>query len=161
MNSKTEPKFLPNGGASKIHSNLSATILLIIQSKPSRVNHMNTSDARGMLEAATAVAISRMARVQNFRFGTVGIRGRDGVMVASYNELAPQPEPRVHAEARLSRKLTPGSVIAVVRLSAMSEWCLSRPCPSCERILRNVGVKRAYYSIGIRDGVRDFGTMDF
>ncbi len=108
-----------------------------------------------LLDLAAGVALSRIERTQNFRLGAVGIRGRDGVLVSGYNELAPEPTWQVHAEARLCMKLTPGSVVAVVRLLANGNWAMAKCCHSCERLLRRKGVKTVHYSIA----PNEFGTL--
>ena len=111
--------------------------------------------AERMLDLAAGVALSRIERTNNFRLGSVGVRGRDGVLVSSYNELALMPCWQVHAEARLANKLTPGSVVAVVRLLANGKWAMAKCCQSCERLLRRKGVKTVYYSIA----ENEFGVL--
>lgn len=78
--------------------------------------------------------------------GCVGIR-KDGIHVKSLNGSADKRTPEIHAECRLARKLTPDSVIYVARINASGEMAMARPCPDCERVLRNKGVRKVYYSI--------------
>ena len=102
-----------------------------------------------LLDVATGAALSRLNQVhkQYFRLGAAGVRGEDGVLVVSYNGSPREPEWAHHAEARLCRKLTPKSVVAVARVLANGSWTMAKPCPSCQRCLRRVGVERVYYTI--------------
>lgn len=84
---------------------------------------------------------------RSFFLGAVGIRGSDQKMVFSYNAKTDIPQPRCHAEARISHKLTPNSIVYVARILKSGEFALARPCPNCARILKNKGVKTVYYSI--------------
>lgn len=113
------------------------------------------SQATRLLDIATGIALARMERTHCFRFGAVGVRGRDQTLVVSYNELAPQPCWQAHAEARLCKKLTPDSVVAVVRVYVDGSWAMARPCESCQRLLKRSGVGVAYYSIAHNE----YGTM--
>lgn len=111
--------------------------------------------AQKLLATATGAALSRLARDQKWKLGAAGLRS-DGVLVVSFNGNPKEPEWTAHAESRLCKKLTPNSVIAVVRVGQQGEWCLSRPCPSCQRCLKRVGVKRVYFSIA----PNVYGVMD-
>lgn len=93
---------------------------------------------------------------KNYRFGGLGLRA-DGAIVRARNGLAPEPAPEHHCEARLARKLTPGSTIFLARVSRAGEWALARPCQNCERLLRNKGVLRCYYTIA----PDEYGVMVF
>lgn len=81
-----------------------------------------------------------------YRFGGIGVRA-DGAVVKSRNGSGLGPVPEHHCEARLCRKLTPGSTVYVARVSRAGDWALARPCANCERLLRNRGVARCYYTI--------------
>lgn len=109
-----------------------------------------------MLDIATGVALSRLYVKQTYRLGAVGIRGLDGVLVTSYNGYPNEPQWDHHAESRLCRKITPDSIIAVVRVLANGAWACARPCPSCQNCMKRVGIKRAYYSIA----PGEFGIMN-
>ena len=73
---------------------------------------------------------------RSYRLGAVGIR-RDGVMVAASNIAVRQPTGEAHAEYRLCRKLTPQSVVFVVRLTK-NGWGMARPCKKCAQALANI-----------------------
>lgn len=108
-------------------------------------------DKKMLIEAA-AVAIrlksnDRKIDLRSFLLGAVGLRA-DGVFVSSRNIAAPDLVPQHHAEARLVRKLTPNSYVWVARVSRKNgDWCLAKPCPGCQRLLRSSGVKRVVYTI--------------
>ena len=104
-----------------------------------------------LLSIATGAALSRVHNrpvhhSQHFRLGAAGKRA-DGALVASFNGAQEQPRWQHHAEARLCRKLTPKSIVAVARVLADGSWAMSRPCKNCETCLRRIGVKRVYYTI--------------
>lgn len=111
-----------------------------------------------LLNIAHGIALARLegGHRQPFKFGAVGIRGSDGAIVASFNGNPKEVEWQHHAESRLCRKLTPGSVVAVVRIHSTGLWTMARPCPSCQRCMKRVGVKKVFYSIG----PDEFGTID-
>lgn len=72
----------------------------------------------------------------------------DGVKVLSVNTTHPNERNwRTHAEARLCRKLTPRSVVYVVRIRKNGDFAASRPCEGCQRLMRRVGVTKVLYSI--------------
>lgn len=102
---------------------------------------------RRLLDIATGVALGRLTRSQQFHLAAVGLR-KDGVVVSAYNDKRERTGWDHHAEARLCRKLTPYSRVAVVRLLADGKWAMARPCASCLRCLQRVGVERVYYSVG-------------
>jgi hypothetical protein len=89
--------------------------------------------------------------------GCLGVRG-DGTLVSSWNGSATDVCPTAHAEARLARKLDAGSVVYVARVRRDNgKLAMSKPCPHCERILRNRGVSRVEYSIN----EHEFGVLEF
>lgn len=102
--------------------------------------------------AAAAAAAKRNDRKgkdpRGFLIGAVGIRS-DGVLVTSKNVAATDLAPNHHAEARLSRKLTPNSTVWVARvLRASTDWAMARPCQGCQNRMKAVGVHRVVYTIG-------------
>ncbi len=107
-----------------------------------------------LLDIATGVTLGRLNHKQNFYLAAAGLR-KDGVIVVSFNGIRQTPMWEHHAEARLCRKLTPHSVVAVVRILTDGTWAMARPCASCQRCMRRVGVKRVYYSIAPNE-VMDF-----
>jgi hypothetical protein len=103
-----------------------------------------------MLAEAAAAAIRSSKDARTFLLGTIGLRA-DGVFVSSRNIPAPNAtlEGRHHAEARLARKLTPGSTVWVARVARKDgSWAMAKPCVGCERKLRIAGVSRIVYTIG-------------
>jgi len=94
---------------------------------------------------AKKVAIKKKDR-RKYKVGAVGIRN-DGTIVKSSNVPCKVPEPTAHAEVRLARKLTKGSIVYIVRVNSAYELCMARPCANCLRVLIQKEVKRIYYSI--------------
>lgn len=83
---------------------------------------------------------------RTFCIGSIGIRS-DKAVVGSYNGNPRFPDRMHHAEYRLSRKLTTGSVVFVARTLVTGDWALAKPCPDCFTRLLNIGTKRIYYTI--------------
>lgn len=106
-------------------------------------------DKKMLFEAAQA-AIERCdlkIDKRKYLLGTVGLRN-DGIFVKSKNIAATNFTPRHHAETRLIKKLTPGSIVWIARVTRENgHWAMSRPCSNCEKRLRSVGVKRIVYTI--------------
>ncbi len=103
-----------------------------------------------MLNAAAMAAIQNSERsidIRTFFLGSVGLRN-DGVIVSSRNVASRDVALTHHAEARLSRKLTPNSEVWVARIRKNGEWAIARPCESCQNKLRMAGVSRVVYTIG-------------
>lgn len=76
----------------------------------------------------------------------------------SWNGCSTDVAPTAHAEARLAKKLDVGSVVYVARVRCDNgKLAMSKPCPHCERILKNRGVKRVTYTIG----ENEFGVLEF
>jgi deoxycytidylate deaminase len=104
-----------------------------------------------------AKAATKKKDTREHLLGAVGIRS-DGALVSACNgsvrgagKFGPS-----HAEVRLSRKLDVGSTVFVCRVAGFGNWLLSKPCPNCERTLRNRGIKRVYYTISNSE----YGVMD-
>jgi cytidine deaminase len=107
-------------------------------------------------EIASRLAIEKEDR-RSFIFGAIGIRN-DGRMVKALNGPTVSPSKQAHAEARLARKLDVGSEVYVARVLIISgDFAMAKPCHNCERILRSVGVKRVYYTIG----PGEYGILEF
>jgi tRNA(Arg) A34 adenosine deaminase TadA len=98
-----------------------------------------------MLSLAAGTALRKDDR-RSFRLGAVGIRN-DGTIVSAANGPSPYPCAQVHAEVRLSQKLTPGSTVWVARIRHDGTLGMARPCPTCERRLKSAGVHRVVYTI--------------
>lgn len=100
-----------------------------------------------LLEIATGIALWRAeTRDISFKHGAAAIR-TDGKIVVSYNEKAQAPTWKVHAEARICRKIDVGAVVAVVRVGEGGLWMPSRPCKNCAKCMKRKGVSKVLYSI--------------
>ena len=95
---------------------------------------------------------------RQFYLAALGIRSSDNVIVKSYNGTAKDPTPNIHAEARCVKKLTPNSVMYVARIMIGSgAFGCARPCCDCLSAIKNMGLRKVYYTIGnSRYGVIDF-----
>ena len=92
-----------------------------------------------------------------FYLGAVGLRN-DGLIVTAKNVAATDIVRTHHAEVRVIRKLTPNSIIWVARVSRVDgKWTTSRPCSSCQRRMKNAGVKKVVYTIS----PDEWGTIQF
>lgn len=83
---------------------------------------------------------------RRYRLGAIGIR-KDGVMVYARNGHPSDRTPSAHAEARLSRKLTPYSEVYVARVSPEGYLRMAMPCSLCRTSLRSAGVTKVTYSV--------------
>lgn len=81
-----------------------------------------------LFRLAKHIAIKKKDR-RKYKVGAVGIRN-DGTIVKSSNIPCKVPEPTTHAEVRLARKLTKGSVVYIVRVNNAYELCMARPLKS-------------------------------
>lgn len=110
-----------------------------------------------MKHLQAAILLSTLRHVhRRSRIGAVGLRA-DGVVVTGKSGGAKdQWSPGTHAEARLSRKLTPGSVVYVARTLMNGNVAMAKPCQSCQNCLRHRGVVRVYYTIGNNE----FGVLN-
>lgn len=107
---------------------------------------MRCADER-LLDMATGIAVWRaQTRDISFKHGDAALRA-DGKLVTAYNEKAQAPTWKVHAEARICRKIDVGAIVAVVRIGDKGVWMPSKPCENCERCMRRKGVKKVFYSI--------------
>ena len=89
--------------------------------------------------------------------GCLAVR-KDGVIVQSWNGSATDVCPTAHAEARIAKKLDFGSVVYIARVRRDNgKMAMSKPCPHCERILKNRGVSRVEYSINDNE----YGVLEF
>ncbi len=93
--------------------------------------------------------------------GAVGIR-KDGTVVQSWN-ISPGGTTfercfSGHAEARLARKLDSGSTVYVARVRRDNgKMAMAKPCPNCERILKNRGVIKVLYTVNDNE----YGVLEF
>jgi cytidine deaminase len=70
----------------------------------------------------------------------------------------------VHAEVDALLKVASkedikGSTVYVVRINRKNELAMSKPCEMCEMILREHGVKRAFFSVSEDENA--YGVVDF
>ncbi len=83
---------------------------------------------------------------RNYFLGAVGLRS-DDVLVFAANGAPKYPEPKHHAEYRLSRKLGRNSIVYVARTLANGMWSNGNPCTNCRARLANVGCRKVFYTI--------------
>ena len=114
-----------------------------------------------MFSEAAYVATKRKDSREH-RLGAVGVR-KDGTKVYASNGTVIGPGTgrcgKAHAEARLANKLDVGSTVFIARVGGKhsdGNWLLAKPCPGCEMILRNNGIKRCYYTISNSE----YGVME-
>lgn len=107
-----------------------------------------------MLLFAAGIAL-RKDDCRSFHLGAVGLRN-DGTLVSSANGPSPNKCAQVHAEVRLSQKLTPNSIVWVARIRHDGSLGMARPCPTCTRRLKSAGVIRVVYTINDNE----YGVID-
>lgn len=111
------------------------------------------------LEPTADIPRTRIKRGKSqgpYNFGAVGIRA-DGLVVSPYNVGLPTVRcPEGHAEIRLSKKLGSGAVVFVARVKDDGTWTMGKPCKACETKLRNLRVRKVFYTIG----PKEYGVMD-
>jgi deoxycytidylate deaminase len=69
------------------------------------------------------------------------------VIVTANNIACREVQAEAHAEARLVRKLNHGSDIYVARVLRDGTVATARPCPKCQKAMRNRGINRVFYTI--------------
>jgi hypothetical protein len=106
------------------------------------------------LEMAIILSRNKKTIQKRYNLAAVGVRS-DGVAVFSVNGNPFEPEVKHHAEGRISRKLTPGSVVYVARTTRDSKTAIAKPCRGCQIVMRSVGVYKCIYTISDRE----FGVM--
>jgi len=75
----------------------------------------------------------------------------DGAIISSVNHcVSGQCIPEHHAEARALRKCDYGAVLYIARVLKRDRktWAMASPCAFCRALIKNRGVKKAYYTIG-------------
>ncbi len=98
-----------------------------------------------MIRVASIFAKSGDAR-RDYQLGAIGIRA-DGAFVLSRNEGTKVRTFPAHAEARLIRKLGKNAtMVIVVRIAKDGKLAMAKPCVHCEQALRNLNVKKVYYT---------------
>jgi len=85
---------------------------------------------------------------KNFFIGCIALR-KDGAEVRSRNSRVKDPNINGHAETKVLKKAGYGATLWVARvLKNGKTWAMAKPCPKCQALIRNKGVKRVYYTIG-------------
>src|ERR1700743_1136241 len=109
----------------------------------------------GYFDLAGKAAVSKDDN-RGFLLGAVHIRN-DGALVSAVNSVCQEPDRRAHSEYRISKKIDRGSIVYVARIRLLNgEYALSRPCHSCQKVLKSKKVKRVYYTISNNE----YGVMD-
>lgn len=110
----------------------------------------------GYFDLAGKAATSKQD-LRGFLLGAVAVRN-DGALVSSVNSVAHEPNRLLHAEYRISSKIDKGSTVYVARIRLLNgEFACSKPCFSCEKVLRTRKVDRVYYTISNDE----YGVLDF
>lgn len=91
---------------------------------------------------------------RNFLLGAIGIRA-DGIEIFSRNGNNHERTRTIHAEYRLMRKGTPGTVVYVARITRDLQWANAKPCHSCMQSMIRKGVAKIYYTIA----PNEYGTI--
>lgn len=101
-----------------------------------------------MLQLAAKIACKRKDR-RIFYVGAIGFRA-DGTLVHARNEATELPNPDIHAEARLVRKLGKWAPIVYVARYSFGNQALAmaKPCEYCMNILRAYKVREVIFSTG-------------
>lgn len=95
---------------------------------------------------------------RSFLVGSVAVR-KDGTMVQAINSPTQEPDRTTHSEYRISKKCDVGAMVYVVRVRLLNGLhAMSRPCKTCEKIMRHRGISKAFYTI---DHLGSYGVMDF
>lgn len=99
-----------------------------------------------LLRQAVGYALSRDNR--NYFHAAIGVRA-DGAIVHARNEHAHAHDPAGHAEYRLGKKLGKNApLVIVVRVNRLGEFRPSKPCSSCEAVLKRAKVKNVIWTSG-------------
>lgn len=116
-----------------------------------------------MLEEApvpyrVALTMARKSQYKTFKVGACLARGRR-IISAGYNQSKTNPltlrlqnklimglHAEMHACLGVDPKSLKGASIYVVRIRRSATIGLAKPCKECQRFLREVGVKKAYYT---------------
>ena len=101
---------------------------------------------KDMIKLAAKAAKIHKRDKRLYQMGAVAIRA-DGVIVCSSNGASQDVDPSMHAEARVLRKAGFGASLFVARVRKLDgTTAMAKPCPACEALIRNRGVKVVCYS---------------
>lgn len=106
------------------------------------------------MQMAAKMALENFS-YKDYSLACVAIRN-DGVLVKSTNGVVPRTLktskktalPSAHAEIRALKKAGKGAILYVARVWRNGDWALSRPCTTCQAMIKNRGVRIVYYTIG-------------
>ncbi len=120
----------------------------------SELYHEESARMRLLQEAAKLALSGDITK--NHMLAAVSKR-KDGVVVASRNGKTQVPRPTAHAEARALKKSGHGCTLYVAKVQKTTgEWGMAKPCNNCMTLIRNMKVKRVYYTIG----PNEYGVID-
>lgn len=106
--------------------------------------------------AYIAATLSPGAGRDGFRHGCV-ISYKKNTLVVKFNEFKTHPKtllfskwPFLHSESRAILSLgldnCENTNLYVVRIMKNKHLGLSKPCPSCQRLIKHVGIRKVFYS---------------
>lgn len=87
-------------------------------------------------QAVLLASRTRFRDGRSYTLGSVGVR-TDGAIVQSTNGWSVGPNPRMHAESRLLRKLGRGGRLYVARVRRDGSIAMAKPCKGCALMLRH------------------------
>lgn len=112
-------------------------------------------------EAAYAVALSGpgCGGTVGFRLGAVIVK-KGKILTAKYNCLKTHPKlfyryqfPFLHAESHAIMALgmdnCVNAIMYVVRITRNNELAMAKPCKECQKLIKDVGIKKVYYTTGV------------
>lgn len=110
------------------------------------------------LDLAQKIALSApgVGQRKSFKLGAVLFKGKN-VYAAKHNSYKTHPAlariseyPHLHAESAccLAHGLDNcgGLDLLVTRVDSLGRRAMARPCPTCDMLLRSVGIKKVYYT---------------
>lgn len=103
-----------------------------------------------LLKEAAKLAAKDLQSKKKYIFAAIAKR-TDGAVVRSINHDCPDRHFDHHAEARVLRKTDKGgAVLYVARVlkDKKTSWARAKPCPRCQVLIKRMGVKAVYYTIG-------------
>jgi len=108
-----------------------------------------------LLKEAAKLAMSG-DKTKNHLLAAVAKR-KDGAVVASRNGKTQVPRPTAHAEVRTLKKAGHGCTLYVAKVHKRTgEWGMAKPCNNCMTRIKNMKVRRVYYTIG----PDEYGVID-
>lgn len=105
-----------------------------------------------MFALRTAIKMARCSNSPQFPTGAVAFKGGAIIGFGKNNykktdSFSKSRHKKLHAEEALAKRFNLiGASVIVVRITRSGNLGLAKPCPTCERLLREKGVKRIYYT---------------